>query len=146
MPHLIKLEGAIESEPNTFVPFSDWLALDNNSLADVSAVIVEENDSIIETDISVESLKVIAFNFAKFADGRAFSQARTLRETLNFKGDIRAMGDFIPDQVAFLTRCGFTSFECKNELELEIASRIKSLITTQYQSDVIEKQPLFRRR
>ena len=59
---------------------------------------------------AAESFELIELTFPKFSDGRAYSQARTLREKLNFAGEIRATGDFGRDQLAFLVRCGFDSF------------------------------------
>ena len=63
-----------------------------------------------ELAAAVESFALIELTFPKFSDGRAYSQARTLRETLGFAGEIRAAGDFGRDQLAFLVRCGFDSF------------------------------------
>ena len=58
---------------------------------------------------------VIAVEFPKFRDGRGFTTARALREHHGYKGDLRATGHFLPDQVAFLIGCGFTSFETPAE-------------------------------
>ncbi len=56
-------------------------------------------------------LKHIGVTFSTFKDGRPFSLGRLLRSRYGFRGDLRAYGAFIPDQGAFLVRCGFTSFE-----------------------------------
>ncbi|MDR3504714.1 MAG: DUF934 domain-containing protein [Acidocella sp.] len=53
---------------------------------------------------------LIEIEFPKFRDGRGFTLARTLRERHGYKGDLRAVGHFIPDQFAALISCGFTSF------------------------------------
>ncbi len=53
---------------------------------------------------------LVEIEFPKFRDGRGFTLARTLRERLGYKGDLRAVGHFIPDQFAALISCGFTSF------------------------------------
>lgn len=53
--------------------------------------------------------------FPKFRDGRGFTLARMLRERFGFAGDIRAVGHFLPDQLAALVACGFTSFETPAE-------------------------------
>lgn len=65
-------------------------------------------------------LALIAIEFPSFTDGRGFSQARLLREAYGFKGEIRAVGDFLPDQLAFLARCGFDSFELSNPSGVDI--------------------------
>ena len=48
-------------------------------------------------------------------DGRAFSQARLLRERHGFKGEIRATGAVLRDQLLFMQRCGFDAFEIVNQ-------------------------------
>jgi uncharacterized protein (DUF934 family) len=53
----------------------------------------------------------IGVTFSTFKDGRPFSLGRLLRSRYGFRGDLRAYGPFIPDQGAFLVRCGFTSFD-----------------------------------
>lgn len=53
----------------------------------------------------------IALEFPKFTDGRAYSQARILRDRYDYKGEIRACGEVLPDQVLLMARCGFDTFE-----------------------------------
>jgi uncharacterized protein (DUF934 family) len=52
-----------------------------------------------------------ALKFDKFADGRAFSYAELLRERYGFKGELRATGEVLLDEMAMMRRCGFSSFE-----------------------------------
>jgi len=54
---------------------------------------------------------LIALNFPRFIDGRAYSQARLLRGRFGFKGELRAAGNVLRDQLLFMVRCGFDSFE-----------------------------------
>jgi uncharacterized protein (DUF934 family) len=58
-------------------------------------------------------LALIALVFPKFRDGRAYSQARQLRERYGFRGELRATGDVLRDQFLFLIRAGFDSLEVK---------------------------------
>jgi uncharacterized protein (DUF934 family) len=58
-------------------------------------------------------LALVALHFPKFRDGRAYSQARLLRESLGFRGTLRATGDVLRDQFTFLVRAGFDSFDVK---------------------------------
>ena len=55
-------------------------------------------------------LDLVILNFESFADGRAFSQARILRERFGYRGDIRARGEVLRDQLPFMQRCGFKQF------------------------------------
>jgi uncharacterized protein (DUF934 family) len=59
----------------------------------------------------VQHLSLIVLEFPKFRDGRAFSWARMLRTRLGYRGEIRAAGDFLYDQIAFMTRVGIDAFE-----------------------------------
>ena len=65
--------------------------------------------SLIAGDI--ERFDVIALEFPKFTDGRAFSSARLLRERYGFRGELRAVGNVLRDQLAYMRRCGFDSYE-----------------------------------
>jgi uncharacterized protein (DUF934 family) len=54
---------------------------------------------------------LVALTFAKFADGRAFSYARLLRDRHGFRGELRAVGDVLIDEIPLMLRCGFDTFE-----------------------------------
>ncbi len=58
-------------------------------------------------------LALIALTFPKFRDGRAYSQARQLRERYGFRGELRATGEVLRDQFLFLIRAGFDTLEVK---------------------------------
>jgi len=58
---------------------------------------------------------LVALAFAKFADGRGFSYARLLRDRYGFKGELRATGEVLIDEIPLMLRCGFDSFEVTNE-------------------------------
>lgn len=63
----------------------------------------------------VDALNVIALPFAKFGDGRAYSLARIIRARLKFKGELRAIGEVLPDQIAFMRQVGFDGFETRSD-------------------------------
>lgn len=56
---------------------------------------------------------LIAVEIPKFSDGRAYSQARVLRERYGYKGEIRALGDVAHDQLFHMARCGINAFELR---------------------------------
>ena len=66
----------------------------------------------------------IDLHFPKFTDGRAFSQAFLLSRRLGFKGDIRATGDVLVDQLAQMKRSGFTSAVLRADQPLDVAQRV----------------------
>jgi uncharacterized protein (DUF934 family) len=57
----------------------------------------------------LDRLTLIEVAFPKFRDGRGYSAARILREA-GYGGELRAQGDILVDQIAFIRRCGFDSF------------------------------------
>ena len=67
-----------------------------------------ELDELIE---DLDKLALIAVEFPVFSDGRAFSQARLLRQRYGFKGQIRAVGDVTWDRLRFMARCGIDAYE-----------------------------------
>lgn len=64
---------------------------------------------------------LVALDFPTFKDGRAYSTARLLRERHHFNGELRAVGNILRDQLAFLGRCGFDSFEYEGGTEAQEA-------------------------
>ncbi|HJW40232.1 MAG TPA: DUF934 domain-containing protein [Rhizomicrobium sp.] len=69
----------------------------------------EESPELLGADL--DRLSVIVIEFPKFRDGRGFSWARMLRTRLGFRGEMRAAGDYLYDQIAYLVRTGFDAFE-----------------------------------
>jgi uncharacterized protein (DUF934 family) len=57
---------------------------------------------------------LVALAFAKFADGRSFSYARLMRDRHGFRGELRAVGDVLIDEIPLMLRCGFDSFGVTN--------------------------------
>lgn len=75
----------------------------------------DQAPSLIAGDI--ERFDVIALEFPKFTDGRAYSAARLLRERYGFRGELRAVGNVLRDQLAYMRRCGFDSYEVKEGID-----------------------------
>jgi len=69
----------------------------------------DQPPSLVAGDL--ERFDIIALEFPKFTNGRAYSSARLLRERYGFRGELRAVGNVLRDQLAFMRRCGFDSFE-----------------------------------
>jgi uncharacterized protein (DUF934 family) len=91
-------------------------------------------------------LAVIAFHIPKFADGRAYSNGRLLRERDGWQGEMRAFGDIWRDHLLMLERCGFDSFVVRGEEDPVAALAAFGEQSDAYQATVGEPQPLFRRR
>jgi uncharacterized protein (DUF934 family) len=90
-----------------------------------------ENPTVLKADLP--RLAVIVLEFPKFRDGRAFSWARMLRTRFGYKGEIRATGDFLYDQLAHMARVGFDAFEVRQDFPLEQFHRAMAEISAPYQ-------------
>jgi uncharacterized protein (DUF934 family) len=67
----------------------------------------------------LDRLAVVALVFPTFRDGRAYSQARLLRERHSYDGELRATGQVLRDQFVFMLRAGFDAFQVKKQADAE---------------------------
>ncbi|WP_316204341.1 DUF934 domain-containing protein [Bradyrhizobium sp. SZCCHNS3051] len=67
----------------------------------------------------LDRLALVALVFPSFRDGRAYTQARLLRERHGFRGELRATGQVLRDQFVFMLRAGFDAFEVKKQADAE---------------------------
>ena len=67
----------------------------------------------------LDRLAAVALVFPTFRDGRAYSQARLLRERHGYDGELRATGQVLRDQFVFMSRAGFDTFEVKKDADAE---------------------------
>jgi uncharacterized protein (DUF934 family) len=102
----------------------------------------DQNHLKIANDAAVESQReeiaqasVIELHFPAFTDGRAFSQAMQLRKRLNFKGDIRATGDVLVDQLVQMQRSGFSSAVLREDQNLAHGQKLLAHYRAFYQGD-----------
>jgi uncharacterized protein (DUF934 family) len=91
-------------------------------------------------------LALIALHFPKFRDGRAYSQARLLREQYGYGGTLRATGDVLRDQFTFLVRAGFDSFEVKKPADARAFAESVARYSVFYQPTAAGRVPALRRR
>jgi uncharacterized protein (DUF934 family) len=138
-----------------FIPDSFTLAADDAPLPD-GAVLVslarfeKERDTLLARNTplgvqlkagespeklgeDVNRLSLVALEFPAFRDGRAFSWARMLRTRLGFTGEIRAVGDFLFDQINYQHRVGFDAWLVPDTFQLEDFARALREITNVYQ-------------
>ena len=108
------------------------------------AVLANDSDP---REISLEGIKRIDLNFPKFTDGRAFTQAFLLSRRLGFKGEIRATGDVLVDQLAQMERSGFTQAVLRADQSVAVAQRLLSQypghLVGKYQGDAVQASPHF---
>ncbi len=84
-----------------------------------AGVIWPNDRRIAELAPHLDHLALVALEFPKFRDGRAYSQARQLRERYGFRGELRATGQILRDQFLFLLRAGFDAFEVTKDADVE---------------------------
>lgn len=99
-----------------------------------------ENPELLGDDVN--RLSLVALEFPKFRDGRAFSWARMLRTRLGFQGEIRAVGDFLFDQVNYQHRVGFDAWEVPDHFTIEMFNRALSEMTNVYQPSADGKKTI----
>ena len=154
MPRLIKSGSIVEDQwlpmdpehdnpvANQLYTLNQWLALD---VKDNSAVQLEPAEAPAPLFDFLEQIALVVINFPVFTDGRGFSYARELRER-GYRGELRATGHFIRDQLTYLQRCGFDAFQMADEADLEEALASLNDFSEHYQAAVDQPLPLFRRR
>ena len=89
---------------------------------------------------------LIAIEFPSFGDGRAFSQARVLRERLLFKGEIRAVGDVLRDQIFLMHRTGIDTMVPRADQDLQDCLKGFRDFTVPYQGAADQQVSVFQRR
>ncbi|MFN7747185.1 MAG: DUF934 domain-containing protein, partial [Hyphomonadaceae bacterium] len=108
-------------EHGALLTFADWLNRDAaNADAPVGIVLMPTDDPLALAG-RLDGLAVIAVEVAKFSDGRGYSIATLLRSRLGFKGEIRAVGDVLIDQLFAMARCGIDSFALRGDQDVEVA-------------------------
>jgi uncharacterized protein (DUF934 family) len=96
-------------------------------------VSLANTDPVEDLAPHVGRLRLIVLNFPKFSDGRAYSQARLLRGRMGYRGELRATGGVLIDQIPFMLRCGFDSFESEQKGFEEALAKARTLFSVVYQ-------------
>ena len=98
-----------------------------------TGVAIENSVDPAELDSHLAHLNLIALEFPAFTDGRAYSQARRLRVQFGYSGELRATGNVLADQAAFLKQVGFDSFDLAGGQSLDVWNASARAITLAYQ-------------
>lgn len=110
-----------------------------------TAVRLEPDDDARALIPHLDRLTLIEIAFPKFRDGRGYSSARILREA-GYSGELRAQGDVLVDQIAFMKRCGFDSFAPEAALNPQAVERALSLYDHVYQGAADARVPVWKLR
>ena len=106
-------------------------ALDSSGLA--VGVRIPNTEDVASLAQELASQPLIALEIPKMADGRAYSQARVLRERYAYRGEIRAQGDVLHDQLFHMSRCGINAFELRADQDAQDCLRAFSDYDLAYQ-------------
>ncbi len=141
-------DDAALPEGQVILPFQYW--------KDNSAELIEKNaaqavwiDGATDTEAlldDLDSFDLIALDFPAFKDGRSYSHARLLKQRYNFKGELRAIGDVLQDQLFYMLRCGFDSFQLKEGKDAEAALKGFNDFTVRYQAAADDAVPVYKLR
>lgn len=131
------------------VPLAAWRAHhDELSARPDTGVWLDGGDDPDVLAEDLDRLPLIAVRFSKFTDGRGYSIAHLLRTRYDFTGELRAIGEVLRDQFAYLKRCGFDTLQPQvgryTDAQLEAALANLTDFTNPYQAAVIPANPLFR--
>ena len=162
-PVLFKLTGAASVTPEqvsatvipagkVLVPLAVWLARKAELVGRLAAGEIgvwlethELAETLVASQADLDAFPVIAIHIERFADDRAYSTAALLRTRYGFKGELRACGDVLRDQLFYLKRCGFDAFEIRADRSAEDALASLTDFSEPYQAAVVIDQPLWRR-
>ena len=135
----------LERASGRLVPWPRWLAAEGELRQGVAGVAVGNDVDLRELLPHLPRLPRIALQFPKWTDGRAYSQAHLLRVRHRFSGELRAIGDVIPDMATQLHRTGFNAAVLRVGESVEVARRMLGLIPVFYQGDALEPRLRFAR-
>jgi uncharacterized protein (DUF934 family) len=130
------------------VPLAYWkehrdVLLDLN---DKHAVWIDGDTDTEELAEDLSHFDLIALDFPAFKDGRSYSHARLLRQRYNYQGDLRAIGDVLQDQLFYMLRCGFDSFQLRDDKDAEAALKGFETFTVRYQAAADDAVPIYKLR
>lgn len=131
------------------LPFAFWQAHRDALVgrrAGKIAVCLNGDDDLDALADFLPLFEMIALEFPNFKDGRSYSHARLLRERFGFRGELRAVGDVLRDQLFFMRRCGIDVFQVREDKDAEDALKGLLGFTVKYQTAADEAPPIYKTR
>ena len=144
-------DGALPKIPEQgalIVPLALWQARREELVTRPGAIGVwlEANEGPEAVAGDLGRFALVAVNFPKFGDGRAYTTARLLRGRFGYKGEIRAIGEVPRDHLYFMAQCGFDAFALRDGEDPQEALAALDDFSETYQASATQPVPLFRRR
>jgi uncharacterized protein (DUF934 family) len=134
------------SAARAIVPLAFWIEhhADLASRDDIGVWLAPDEDPA-RLSAWLEGLPLIAVDFPKFTDGRGYSSAFLLRSRLGYKGELRAIGEVLPDQLFYLWRVGFNAFAVRPDKDIRKALQSLKPFSDAYQGSWDNAVPAYRR-
>lgn len=108
---------AVPASGAVLVPLATWQAHRETLRArgEPVGVLLKSDERPEALAGATNDLALIALEFPTFRDGRPYSCARLLRERHGFRGELRAVGDVLLEQLHYMERVGFNAFEIDSD-------------------------------
>ena len=135
--------------PHRLLTLEQWHAVRDTWPQDVPAGVRLANTVDVEAlGADLPRIALVALDFPKWVDGRAYSQAHLLRARLRYVGQVRATGDVVVDMLPLLARTGFDAVQLRAGQVQAAAERALKFFADagHYQGDVRDPLPLFARK
>ena len=113
--------------------------------SNAAAVRLEPGDEARDLLPHLARLRLIEINFPVYGDGRGYTAARVLREA-GYTGELRAVGDVLVDQLAFMRRCGFDAFAPEVPIDAADAEAALNRYADVYQPGADGRAPIWAKR
>jgi uncharacterized protein (DUF934 family) len=144
---LIKDDQPVPAKGDVIVGFTrfDRDDVDYEARAGRFGLRIDPEDDLTQVVTHLPKVGLVAINFPKFGDGRGYTKARLLRERYGYKGELRAVGEVLTDQLFYLLRVGFDAFQLADGKDTHAALEAFRTFSVTYQGAVDEPRPLYRR-
>lgn len=128
------------------VPFTLWQAQKETlKYRQDIGVWLSPNDDLTEVANHFDQWPLLAIDFPKFTDGRGYSIAWRVRNHYRYRGELRAIGNVLVDQLFFMLRVGFDTLALDPKVAIATAERNLAPFPDTYQGSTDNPEPLFRR-
>ncbi|MEX0644485.1 MAG: DUF934 domain-containing protein [Parvularculaceae bacterium] len=147
MPTFKLIDGALApytEEAPVEIALAEWRAGARPEAGRFALALPNDAD-VTEVVDSLYKFSAIVLDFPTFRDGRAYSQARLLRERCGYRGEIRARGEVLRDQAYFMARAGFDAFEIDAASAAAFSAALGEFSVV-YQPAADSAEPAWRRR
>jgi uncharacterized protein (DUF934 family) len=148
LPEGTRVDTALRAGDRRLLTLVQWDALraQADAPSGVCLGVKLPNDAdVLALQGDLPRLSLLVLDFPKWTDGRAYSQARTLRARMGYRGELRAAGHVLVDMLPLLQRTGFDAVQLRHDQRLDSAERALRFFASHYQGDVVEPRPRFRR-